>query len=65
MPAGAFEMLPEDKREAARAAAVSRNMIKRFGAAEEVAAVAVFLAGPGASYMTGAMIPVDGGWTAC
>jgi NAD(P)-dependent dehydrogenase (short-subunit alcohol dehydrogenase family) len=40
-------------------------MIKRFGAAEEVAAVAVFLAGPGASYMTGAMIPVDGGWTAC
>jgi meso-butanediol dehydrogenase / (S,S)-butanediol dehydrogenase / diacetyl reductase len=65
MPAGAFEMLPEDKREAARAAAVSRNMIKRFGAAEEVAAVAVFLAGHGASYMTGAMIPVDGGWTAC
>jgi NAD(P)-dependent dehydrogenase (short-subunit alcohol dehydrogenase family) len=65
MPAGAFEMVPEDKREAARAAAVSRNDIKRFGTAEEVAAVAVFLASPGASYMTGAMIPVDGGWTAC
>jgi NAD(P)-dependent dehydrogenase (short-subunit alcohol dehydrogenase family) len=65
MPAGAFEMLPEDKRAAARAAAVSRNMIKRFGTAEEVAAVAVFLASPAASYMTGAMIPVDGGWTAC
>jgi NAD(P)-dependent dehydrogenase (short-subunit alcohol dehydrogenase family) len=40
-------------------------MIKRFGTAEEVAAVAVFLASPAASYMTGAMIPVDGGWTAC
>jgi 3-oxoacyl-[acyl-carrier protein] reductase len=40
-------------------------MIKRFGTAEEVAAVAVFLAGPAASYITGAMIPVDGGWTAC
>jgi meso-butanediol dehydrogenase / (S,S)-butanediol dehydrogenase / diacetyl reductase len=65
MPAGAFEKLPEDKRPAAREAAVSRNMIKRFGTAEEVASVAVFLAGPGASYMTGAMIPVDGGWTAC
>jgi NAD(P)-dependent dehydrogenase (short-subunit alcohol dehydrogenase family) len=65
MPAGAFEKLPEDQRPAARAAAVSRNIIKRFGTAEEVAAVAVFLAGPGASYMTGAMIPVDGGWTAC
>jgi NAD(P)-dependent dehydrogenase (short-subunit alcohol dehydrogenase family) len=65
MPAGAFEKLPEDQRPAARAAAVSRNIIKRFGTAEEVAAVAVFLAGPAASYMTGAMIPVDGGWTAC
>jgi NAD(P)-dependent dehydrogenase (short-subunit alcohol dehydrogenase family) len=40
-------------------------MIKRFGTAEEVASVAVFLASPAASYMTGAMIPVDGGWTAC
>jgi NAD(P)-dependent dehydrogenase (short-subunit alcohol dehydrogenase family) len=65
MPAAAFEKLPEDQRPAARAATVSRNMIKRFGTAEEVASVAVFLAGPGASYMTGAMIPVDGGWTAC
>jgi len=65
MPAGAFEKLPEEQRPAARAAAVSRNMIKRFGTAEEVAAVAVFLASPAASYMTGAMIPVDGGWTAC
>jgi NAD(P)-dependent dehydrogenase (short-subunit alcohol dehydrogenase family) len=65
MPAGAFEKLPEEQRPAARAAAVSRNMIKRFGTAEEVASVAVFLASPAASYMTGAMIPVDGGWTAC
>jgi meso-butanediol dehydrogenase/(S,S)-butanediol dehydrogenase/diacetyl reductase len=65
MPAGAFEKLPEDQRPAARAATVSRNIIKRFGTADEVASVAVFLAGPAASYMTGAMIPVDGGWTAC
>jgi 2-keto-3-deoxy-L-fuconate dehydrogenase len=65
MPARAFEKLPEEQRPAARAATVSRNMIKRFGTAEEVAAVAVFLASPAASYMTGAMIPVDGGWTAC
>jgi meso-butanediol dehydrogenase / (S,S)-butanediol dehydrogenase / diacetyl reductase len=65
MPAGAFEKLPEEQRPAARAAAVSRNMIKRFGTAEEVASVALFLASPAASYITGAMIPVDGGWTAC
>jgi NAD(P)-dependent dehydrogenase (short-subunit alcohol dehydrogenase family) len=64
MPAGAFEKLPGDKRAAAGAATVSRSMIKRFGTAEEVAAVAVFLAGPGAAYITGATIPVDGGWTA-
>jgi NAD(P)-dependent dehydrogenase (short-subunit alcohol dehydrogenase family) len=65
MPAGAFEKLPDEQRPAAREAAVSRNMIKRFGTAEEVAAVAVFLASPAASYITAAMIPVDGGWTAC
>lgn len=65
MPAGAFEKLPEDQRPTARAAAVERNIIQRFGTSEEVVNVAVFLAGSEASYMTGAMIPVDGGWTAC
>jgi NAD(P)-dependent dehydrogenase (short-subunit alcohol dehydrogenase family) len=64
MPASVIASLPEDQQEAARTAAVSRAMIKRFGTAEEVAAVAVFLASSEASYMTGAIIPVDGGWTA-
>jgi meso-butanediol dehydrogenase / (S,S)-butanediol dehydrogenase / diacetyl reductase len=64
MPAAAFEKLPEDRRAAARAATVSRNMIKRFGTPDEVAAVALFLASQEASYMTGAMLTVDGGWTA-
>jgi len=36
----------------------------RYGKAEEVAALAVFLASPEASYITGQGISVDGGWTA-
>ena len=34
---------------------------RRFGSAEEVAAVARFLASPGASYVTGEVISVNGG----
>lgn len=33
----------------------------RMGTSEEVAAAVAFLAGPGAAYVTGALIPVDGG----
>jgi 3-oxoacyl-[acyl-carrier protein] reductase len=36
---------------------------KRFGEAEEVAAVAAFLATPAAAYLNGVSIPVDGGKT--
>jgi NAD(P)-dependent dehydrogenase (short-subunit alcohol dehydrogenase family) len=64
MPAGAFERIPEEEREAARAAAVSRSIMKRFGTSGEVVSVAMFLASEGSSYITGAMIPVDGGWLA-
>lgn len=36
----------------------------RVGTAEEIAAVALFLAGAGAGYINGAILPVDGGWSA-
>jgi len=36
---------------------------KRFVTVEEVAALAVFLAGESAASITGAIIPIDGGWT--
>src|SRR5947207_1076557 len=35
--------------------------MRDFGTVEEIARVAAFLAGPGSSYMTGALIAVDGG----
>lgn len=34
---------------------------KKFGAVDDIAATAVFLASPAASYISGAVIPVDGG----
>ena len=33
----------------------------RFGTADEIAATVAFLASPEAGYITGAVIPVDGG----
>ncbi|MEJ2619664.1 MAG: SDR family oxidoreductase [Candidatus Thiodiazotropha sp.] len=37
--------------------------LKRLGRAEDVANLALFLASPMASYISGAVMPVDGGWS--
>lgn len=47
--------------EAARAAAVAATPMQRLGTAAEVAEAIVFLASPGASYITGHVLHVDGG----
>jgi len=41
-----------------------KTPLKRMGNPEEIATVALFLASDAASYITGATIMVDGGWTA-
>ena len=49
--------LPEDRRKAI----LDSVPLARYGTAAEVAGVVAFLAGPDAAYITGAVLPVDGG----
>ncbi|HLX41949.1 MAG TPA: SDR family oxidoreductase [Bryobacteraceae bacterium] len=54
---------PDDK-DGARAAFEQRQPMGRLGRAEEIADFAVYLASEEAGFMNGAVLPIDGGWTA-
>jgi 2-keto-3-deoxy-L-fuconate dehydrogenase len=49
--------------EKARAQFIARQPMGRLGEANEVAALAVYLASDESAFMTGAALPIDGGWT--
>lgn len=52
-------LLPDDWTEEQRARVAATTLLKRLGSAEDVAAAVVYLAS--ASYVTGVVLPVDGG----
>ncbi len=54
--------LPREK--VIREVLLAKQPNKRFATVEEIGAVAVFLASAAAGSITGAALPVDGGWTA-
>jgi NAD(P)-dependent dehydrogenase (short-subunit alcohol dehydrogenase family) len=51
-------------REEAMAKLVDRQMLKRFAEPREIAEAIVFLVSKESSFMTGAAVPVEAGWTA-
>ena len=50
-------VLTDDQRDAIMA----QVPLQRYGTVDEIASTVTWLASPGAAYVTGAVIPVDGG----
>ncbi len=61
---GILEKYHPHEKEAVRAQMEQRQPLGRLGRADEIAGLAVYLASPEASFMNGAILPIDGGWTA-
>ncbi|MEZ6086542.1 MAG: SDR family NAD(P)-dependent oxidoreductase [Pirellulaceae bacterium] len=56
--------IPIAESEEAKQFIVGATAMQRWGELNEIQGAAIFLASPAASYLTGSMLTVDGGWTA-
>lgn len=59
-----LEKYHSHEKEKVRGELNQRQPIGRLGRPEEIAALALYLASPEASFMNGSVVPIDGGWTA-
>jgi NAD(P)-dependent dehydrogenase (short-subunit alcohol dehydrogenase family) len=58
-----FGSQPPDVRDQALTIMKGKSVLGREGTAEEIAEAALWLCSPGASFVTGVALPVDGGWS--
>jgi gluconate 5-dehydrogenase len=56
--------IPIADSEEARKNIIGAVAMERWGTLDEIQGAAILLSSPAASYMTGSLITVDGGWTA-
>jgi meso-butanediol dehydrogenase/(S,S)-butanediol dehydrogenase/diacetyl reductase len=64
MPQAFLEARAEDDRKEVTEAFFARQLMKRFATPDEIAQAALFLSSDASSFITGIILPVDGGWSA-
>lgn len=61
---GYLEKYHRNEKDKVRAELNQRQPVGRLGRPEEIAQLALYICSPAADFMNGAVVPIDGGWTA-